>query len=78
MSVYRTIGPLVICDDFLLKNIDTLLLCVQNIDCGYMLELPLRGGSNRYPQFMFLIKNKKNGIPLHSSYSSISMEKKKK
>ena len=37
VSVYRTIGPLV---PFLLKN----------IDCGYTLELPLRGGSNEYPQ----------------------------
>ena len=26
---------------------------VQNIDRGYMLQLPWRGGSNRYPQSMF-------------------------
>ena len=26
---------------------------VQNIDCGYSLEPPRRGGSNEYPQFMF-------------------------
>ena len=32
----------------------------QNIDCGYMLEPPRRGGSNEYPQFMLWIKNKKN------------------
>ena len=25
----------------------------QNIDCGYTLELPQRGGSNKYPQSMF-------------------------
>ena len=25
----------------------------QNIDCGYSLEPPRRGGSNEYPQFMF-------------------------
>ena len=25
----------------------------QNIDCGYSLELPRRGGSNEYPQTMF-------------------------
>ena len=32
-------------------------LC-QNIDCGYSLELPRRGGSNVYPQSV-LSKNKK-------------------
>ena len=50
MSVYRTnptIGPLV--------NI-----FAQNIDYGYTLEPPCRGGSKEYPQSMFWIKNKKN------------------
>ena len=32
----------------------------QNIDCGYTLEPPCRGGSNEYPQSMFWSKNKKN------------------
>ena len=31
----------------------------QNIDCGYLLEPPQRGGSNLYPQSMFFSKNKK-------------------
>ena len=31
-----------------------------NIDCGHTLELRRRGGSNEYPQSMFLNKNKKN------------------
>ena len=31
----------------------------QNIDCGYSLEPPRRGGSNEYPQSMFLSSNKK-------------------
>ena len=31
----------------------------QNIDCGYSLELPRRGGSNEYPQSMFLSRSKK-------------------
>ena len=31
-----------------------------NIHCGYMLEPPRRGCSNKYPQCMFWIKNKKN------------------
>ena len=30
------------------------LLLIQNIDCGNSLELPPRGGSNVYPQYMFL------------------------
>ena len=30
----------------------------QNIDCGYTLELPQRGGSNDYQQSMFYSKNK--------------------
>ena len=34
----------------------------RNIDCGYSLEPPLRGGSNEYPQSMFLSRNKKSNI----------------
>ena len=30
------------------------------MDCGYSLEPPRRGGSNEYPQSMFLSRNKKN------------------
>ena len=29
------------------------LISAQNIDCGYALEPPRRGGSNEYPQSMF-------------------------
>ena len=29
------------------------LMSAQNIDCGYSLEPPRRGGSNEYPQSMF-------------------------
>ena len=36
------------------------LFLAQNIDCGYTLEPPRRGGSNEYPQSMFWSKNKKN------------------
>ena len=42
------------------------LFLFQNIDCGYTLEPPRRGGSNEYPQSMFWSKNKKKGIPLHT------------
>ena len=42
------------------KNFDIFLIFAQNIDCGYMLEPPRRGGSNEYPQSMFWSKKKKN------------------
>ena len=32
------------------------LISAQNIDCGYSLEPPRRGGSNEYPQSMFWAK----------------------
>ena len=34
-------------------------ISAENIDCGYLLEPPRRGGSNKYPQSMFLSRNKK-------------------
>ena len=45
---------------FRLKKFDIFLIFAQNIDCGYTLEPPRRGGSNEYPQSMFWSKNKKN------------------
>ena len=36
------------------KNSDVFHISAQNIDCGYLLELPCQGGSNEYPQSMFL------------------------
>ena len=37
-------------------------ISAQNIDCGYSLEPPRRGGSNENPQSMFLSRNKKNNV----------------
>ena len=37
-------------------------ISAQNIDCGYSLEPPRRGGSNEYPQSMFWSRNKKNNV----------------
>ena len=37
-------------------------ISAQNIDCGYSLEPPRRGGSNEYPQSMLLSRNKKNNV----------------
>ena len=34
------------------KNSDIFHISAQNIDCGYSLEPPRRGGSNEYPQSM--------------------------
>ena len=42
------------------KKLDIFLIFAQNIDCGYKLEPPWRGGSNEYPQSIFWSKNKKN------------------
>ena len=36
------------------KNSDTFHTSAQNVDCGYSLEPPLQGGSNEYPQSMFV------------------------
>ena len=44
------------------KNSDIFHTSAQIIDCGYSLEPPHRGGSNEYPQFMFLGVNKKNNV----------------
>ena len=48
--------------DFSDKNSDIFHISAQNIDCGYSLEPPRRGGSNEYPQSMFLSRNKKNNV----------------
>ena len=44
------------------KNYDIFHVSAQNIDCGYSLEPPRRGGSNEYPQSMCLSRNKKNNV----------------
>ena len=35
------------------KNLIFFIFLLKNIDCGYSLEPPRRGGSNEYPQSMF-------------------------
>ena len=40
-------------ENFQLKNPNIVHISAQNIDCGYSLEPPRRGGSNEYLQFMF-------------------------
>ena len=41
------------------KNTDFFHISAQNIDCGYSLEPPWWGGSNKYPQSIFLIRKEK-------------------
>ena len=56
--------------NFQQKKFDIFLIFAQNIDCGYTLELPRRGGSNEYPQSMFWSKNKKNRYtPVYPSFA---------
>ena len=43
------------------KKSDIFSYFCQNKDFGYSLEPP-RGGSNEYPQSMFLSRNKKNNV----------------
>ena len=46
-------------ENFQIKNSDIFQISAQNIDCGYSLEPPRRGGSNEYPQSMFWAKIRK-------------------
>ena len=46
------------------KKSDIFHISAQNINCGYLLELPRKGGSNEYPQSVFLSRNKKNNVYL--------------
>ena len=48
--------------NFQIKYSDIFHVSAKNIDCGYSLEPPRRGGSNEYPQSMFLSRNKKNNV----------------
>ena len=57
---YTEIFSVVKIEKFQKKGFDIFLIFAQNIDCGYTLEPPRRGGSNEYPQSMFWSKNKKN------------------
>ena len=61
--------PIQICRTFHLQKVnfsdEKFWYChisAQNIGCGYSLEPPRRGGSNEYPQSMFLAKIRKNNV----------------
>ena len=52
IQIYRKNSPPKT-ENFQIKNSDIFHISAQNIDCGYSLEPPQRGGSNEYPQSMF-------------------------
>ena len=56
---YTEIFSAVKIEKFKRKFLDIFLIFAQNIDYGYKLEPPRRGGSNEYPHSMFWSKNKK-------------------
>ena len=60
-------------EKFQIKNSDVFHISAQNIDCGYSLEPPRRGGSNEYPQSMFLRRNRKNVYPCKPQFYYIKV-----
>ena len=56
-NIYNILQPKK--EKFYIKNSNIFLIPAQNIDCEYSLEPPRRGGSNEYPQSMFLSKIRK-------------------
>ena len=49
-------------ENFEIKISDIFHISAQNIDCGYSIEPSRRGGSNEYPQSMFLSRTKINNV----------------
>ena len=52
-----------------MKTVYIFLIFAPNINCGYTLEPPRRGGTYEYPQSMFWNKNKKNRFKQQSHIS---------
>ena len=50
-NILKILSPKI--ENFQIKNSDIFHISAQNIDCGYSLEQPRRGGSNGWPQSMF-------------------------
>ena len=60
-------------ENFQIKKSDIFRISAQNIYCGYSLEPPRRGGSNEYPQSMFLSRHKKNVYPCKPQFYYIKV-----
>ena len=56
-----------------IKSSDIFHISAQNIDCGYSLEPPRRGGSNEYPQPMFWAEIRKKAYPCKPQLYYIKM-----
>ena len=57
-------------ENFQIKNSDIFHISAQNIDYGCSLEPPQRGGSNEYPQSMFLTEIRKiMNTPVNPSFT---------
>ena len=52
IEIYRKISPPKT-ENFHIKNSEIFHISSQNIDCGYSLEPPRRGGSNEYHNICF-------------------------
>ena len=61
IQIYRNISPPKT-ENFQIKILIFFIFLLKSIDCGYSLDPPPRGGSNEYPQSMFLSRNKKNNV----------------
>ena len=61
-NVYKISPPKT--ENFQIKSSDIFHISAQNLGGGYSLEPPRRrrGGSNEYPQYMFLSRNKKINV----------------
>ena len=61
-------------ENFQMKNSGSFHISAQNIDYGYLLEPPQRGGSNEYSQSMFWSRNKKiNVYPCKPQFHCIKL-----
>ena len=58
IQIYRKFHPKKT-ENFQIKNSEIFQISAQNIDCGYSLEPPRRGGSYEYPQSMFCAEIRK-------------------
>ena len=58
-------------ENFLIKNSVIFHISAQNIDCGYSLEPPRRGGSNEYYNLCFSRKRKIMYTPVNPSFTII-------
>ena len=57
-------------ENFQKKNSGSFQISALNIDCGYLLEPPRRGGSYDYPQSMFLSRNENTKVyPVSTSFT---------